>query len=445
VSAPNSSTFVLNLTKPVNPQWFDENQLPNINPMPEHVWSRASAAGPIIDASNPANAKKIWDFLNTQSKTISTYTTNPLWQVVDGPFKLTAFNATTGDYTLTPNPSYGGPHAKAVSTVKVLGFASETSLWNAVKAGTVDVTQAPSSDVTQIPSITGTYNDFGYPAFGFNYVAYNFKDTTADFSRIIGQLYIRQAIASLEDQQGIIRAFFHGAAGQAYGPVPAVPATPFTPSDALTNPYPFSVQSAISTLKAHGWTVNPGGTDICSSPGSGANQCGAGIPAGTKLAWNLIYAAESQVTTELVQNLASDARQAGITLNLQSSNFNTMINDYNDPSAPKNDSKWAMEDFGGFSIDAYPTMIDIFNTPGTLNIGGYGDQKADTLMNASVASPDPNAVKNEAAYLTQQQPGLFQPLEDRVWVWHKTISGPPSTFQTLTQFRFYPEQWYFTK
>jgi peptide/nickel transport system substrate-binding protein len=445
VSAPDPATVVLNMNKPVNPQWFTENGLSLMLPMPVHMWARASATGPILDPSNPANAKKIWDFMSAQAKQLGSYTTSPLWQVVDGPYKLSAYNATTGDYTLTPNTSYGGPHAKVMSAVKVLGFASETAAWNAVKSGSVDVAGVPSQDIPQIPSVSANYYDFGYPSFGFNYVVYNFKDTTGSFNGIIGQLYIRQAFASLQDQAGIIRAFFHNAAGQAYGPVPAIPSTPFTPSDALTDPYPFSVQSAISTLKAHGWTVTPGGTDVCASAGSGPSQCGAGIPAGTKLSWNLIYDSTAAVTTQLVQNLASSARQAGMVISLQSSNFNTMIQDYNDPTAPKNDGKWAMEDFGGFSINAYPTMIGIFNTTGTYNIGGYTDPKADTLMNASVSSSDPSAVKNEAAYLTMQQPGLFQPNQDRVSVWSKTLSGPAYTFQALTQGHIAAEQWYFTK
>ena len=38
---------------------------------------------------------KIFNFLTAQAKSLSTYATNPLWQVVDGPYKLTAYNPTT--------------------------------------------------------------------------------------------------------------------------------------------------------------------------------------------------------------------------------------------------------------------------------------------------------------------------------------------------------------
>jgi len=446
VTAPNASTVVFNPTKSVNPSWFLYNNLGNVEPLPEHAWARASATGPLLDPSVPANAIKIYNYLAAQSKDTATYATNPLWQTVNGPYKVSAFNATTGSYTMVPNTTYGGAHAKVVSTLKVIGFASQTAEWNAIKSGALDVdANIPSQDIPQLPSIAGQYDDFGYPVNGFNYAVYNFKDTTGDFNAIIGQLYIRQTIASLEDEAGIIRAFFHGAAGQSYGPVPSIPASPYTPANALTNPYPYNVSGAISNLKAHGWTVTPGGTDVCASAGTAANQCGAGIPAGTKLSWNLVYDSTSQVTTEIVQDLSSDLRQAGVEANLQSSNFNTMIADYNDPAAPKNDNKWAMEDFGGFSIDDYPTMLGIFNTPAVFNIGGYSDPKADSLMNASVYSSNPTAVTNEASYLTAQQPSLFQPNEDRIAVWSNTLSGPPSSFQTLTQTYLTPELWYFTK
>ena len=75
-------------------------------------------------------------------------------------------------------------------------------------------------------------------------MTYNFKDTTGDFNNIIDKLYIRQALAHLENEPGYIKAFFNGAGGQAFGPVPACPATPFTPANAANNPFPYSTAAA---------------------------------------------------------------------------------------------------------------------------------------------------------------------------------------------------------
>jgi peptide/nickel transport system substrate-binding protein len=448
MSTPNNTTLVVNLNKSVNPTWFWENELGSVVPMPAHAWAKASASGPTLDFTNPANAKKIYNFLAAQSKSVTTYASNPLWKVVDGPYKLTSFNNTTGAFTMSPNTTYGGPHAKKISPLQGVPFTSDTAEFNAIKSGNLDAGYVPLNDLPQISKIESTYNVFGYPDFGWSYVAYNFKDTTGHFNSIIKQLYIRQAIAHLEDQQGYIKAFFHGAGGEAYGPVPSIPESPFTPSNAMTNPYPFSVDSAVSMLKSHGWTVNAGGTDVCKSAGTGSGQCGAGIPAGTKLAFNLVYSTSPAIIGEQITDLVSQAKKAGINITLASSNFNYMIANYNNPAAPKNENKWAMEDFGGFTNSTYPTTLGVFNSTGAYNIGSYADPQADKLIEASINSSDPNAVKNEAAYLTKNQPSLFQPNPDSpnggVVVWKKTVSGQPTSFESMSQFQLNPEFWYFT-
>jgi peptide/nickel transport system substrate-binding protein len=451
ISAPNSSTVQMNLTKAVNPTWFWQDQLGVIQPMPAQAWAKSSASGPTLDFTKPSNAAAIYNFLSSQSKSLSSYASNPLWQTVDGPYKLTSFDSTSGAFTMTPNASYGGPHATKESVFQGVPFTSDTAELNAVKAGKLDLGYVPLGDVPQMSSLTGTYNEFGYSDFSWSYVAYNFKDPTGDFNNIIAQLYVRQAIAHLEDQAGYIKAFFNGAGGQAFGPVPSIPQSPYTPANAMTNPYPFNPASAEALLKNNGWSIVPNGTDTCAKAGTGAGECGAGIPAGTKLEWNLIYNTSPAVIGEQVQDLASEAKKIGMTINLSSSNFNYMIANYNDPSAPKTISKWAMEDFGGFTNSTYPTTFGVFNSQGSSNLGGYADPKADSLITASINSPAASAVTNEAAYLTTQQPGLFQPNPDAAFgtsailVWQKTVSGTPESFESLTQSYWNPEYWFLTK
>jgi peptide/nickel transport system substrate-binding protein len=134
-----------------------------------------------------------------------------------------------------------------------------------------------------------------------------------------------------------------------------------------------------------------------------------------------------------------------------SSNFNYIVTNYDDQTAGKtNIDKWAMADFGGFADNTYPTTFGIFNCAGSSNFGGYCSSQADKLIDASVFSTNPKAVTSEASYLTTQQPGLFGPtpadaLEiGTVLVWKKTLSGPPASFATVTQFNINPEMWYFT-
>lgn len=442
-------TLVINLSDTVNPAWFQQDIMSYAgptDPIPAHAWSKTSVNGPIIDFTNPANAKKIYDFLSAQNKNVASYATNPLWQVVDGPYKLSQYNATTGGFTMVPNTTYGGPHVKNMSNFQGIPFTSNTAEFNALKAGNLDVGYVPQNNVPQIPTLKRQgYNEFGIPDFGMNFIPYNFKDTTNHFDKIVANLYFRQAMAHLQDQDGYIKAFYFGAGDPAYGPIPVYPQSPFLPANAKTNPYPFSVQTATNLLKQHGWKINAGGTDVCQNAGSGPTQCGAGVPAGTQLSFNLIYNSESSIIPQEVQDLASKAKQAGINIQLSSSNFNFMITNYNDPAAPANVNKWAMEDFGGETENPYPTTFGLFNTGGSSQLGDYSDPQADALINASISGSDPTAVQKEASYLTEQQPAIFQPVNDRIWAWKNTISGDPASFGNLTQYYATPEFWFLTK
>jgi peptide/nickel transport system substrate-binding protein len=446
-SEPNSTTLVLNLKSAVNPSWFTEDILTAVNPMPSTVWAKTSASGSVVPPSgwNAATMASIFNYLTAQSKSVSSYATNPLWQTVDGPYKLSQYNATSGGFTMVPNKTYGGPHVSPMSNFQGVPFTSDAAMFNAIKSKSIDVGNVPAADVPQLPEVKRLgYNYFGMPDFGMTFLNYNFKDTTNHFNSIVSQLYFRQAMAHIEDQQGWISAFMHGAGAPAYGPIPAYPQSPYLPANAATNPYTFNVSTADNLLKSHGWTVNAGGTDVCQNAGSGATQCGAGIPAGTQLKFNLIYNSGSELITSEMTDLVSKAKQAGINITLQSSNFNYMISNYLDPYAPANENKWAMQDFGGESNSTYPTTFSLFNTGGSNQIGDYSNPHADQLINDSITSSDPAAVKTEASFLTTDQPSLFEPNEDYTWAWKTNLSAQNSqAWESLTQYYANPEFWYF--
>jgi peptide/nickel transport system substrate-binding protein len=400
----------------------------------------------MLDYTNPANALKIFNYLTAQSKSVSSYATNPLWQTVDGPYKLSSFNDTTGAFTMVPNTSYSGPHATPESNYVGVPFTSNAAEFNAIKTGSVDFGYVPQEDNPQIPQLKGLgYNYYGLPDFGDYFVDYNFKDTTGNFNNVVAQLYFRQAMQHLEDQAGQIKAYFNGDGDPAYGPIPAYPKSPFLPSSAATNPYPFSVSAAMSLLKANGWNTVANGTDTCAKPGTGSGECGAGIPAGTKLSFNLIYNTTPPIPQQ-VEDLASDAKAAGIVLNLSGSNFNFMIQNYNDAASTAGENKWAMEDFGGETNSTYPTQFGFLNTGGSGQIGDYSNPQADSLINASVTGSDPAAVTAEASFFTMQVPVLWQPVLDYTWAWKTNISATtPTAFENLTQYDNTPQFWYLTK
>jgi peptide/nickel transport system substrate-binding protein len=445
MSTPNPATIVVKLSKPVNPTWMEDDILGSVAIMPSAEWSRDSANGPIIDFTNAANATKIFHFLDQQSTSVSTYATNPLWQTVDGPYKLSSFNDFTGAFTMVPNTTYSGPHATPQSDYVGVPFTSNAAEWNAILTGAVDVGYVPEGYIPQIPQLKRLgYNYYGMPAFGENVLNYNFKDKTGDFDNVVAQLYFRQAMQHLEDQAGQIMAYLDGYGAPAYGPIPTAPKSPFLPSDAAANPFPFSVTDAVDLLKANGWAVVPNGTDTCVRPGAGAGECGTGIPAGTKLAFNLIYDTTSPIPQE-VEDLAANAKQAGIELSLSASSASFMIQNYNDAVSTANENAWAMEDLGGASNSAYPTQFGFLNTGGSRQIGGYSDPQADSLIGASISGSNPSAVADEASFFTTALPVLWQPVIDQIWAWKTNISATnPTAIENLTQYDCTPQFWYIT-
>ena len=186
---------------------------------------------------------------------------------------------------LTPNPSYGGAPKPIMSEVDVNTYTGFTSELNAMKSGGLDIMVGMDpSQLAEAPSLKSQgITVFGGPGWGWFGGIINFKDTADHFNKVIAQGYVRGAIDHLIDQPGIIKGIYKGAAVTAYGPVPSAPTSPYAPADATTPPYAYSPSTAVSVLKAHGWKVVPNGQTTCQKAGTGADECGAGIPAGTPL------------------------------------------------------------------------------------------------------------------------------------------------------------------
>jgi peptide/nickel transport system substrate-binding protein len=453
-TAPSKYTVVIKLDKAYNPSYFLNNQVQdtdNFTPIPSTAWNIASTGGPHLDFTNPANAKKIYDYLAKAGGQIAQFASNPLWQDIDGPFKLKSFSATNSSYTMVPNPAYGGSPKPMLDEISTETFTGITPELNAMRTGSLDIGGIDFSQIGSIPELKRSgYSVFGYPPFGWFGAVINFKDTTNHFDKEISQLYMRQAMAHLENQPAYVSGIFKNAAVAAYGPVPPVPVTPFTPADAKTNPYPYSPSAAVALLKQHGWHVVPNGQTTCANAGTGPNQCGAGIPAGTpiKFTWFYIPPATTPSSSLMSESFASIAKQAaGINIQLESKTFNYQIANFNDadPADKKYENAWGVSDYGGFSYDFYPASSGIFNTGGDFNSGDYSDPMADKLMNASVFGTDPNAVTNEAAYLTKSLPIFFQPNSDYIYAVSKRVGGSQASFLALTELTTYPQFWYINK
>lgn len=124
----NATTFVLNLGRAFSEQWYTDNQLVNIVPLPQQAWDRETSGGLAGNFDlTTAGATKVFNFLYGQSETLSTYASNPLWKVVDGPFTITSYDSVNSRTELTANKAFTGPNRALLAHVIVEAFPSNTA------------------------------------------------------------------------------------------------------------------------------------------------------------------------------------------------------------------------------------------------------------------------------------------------------------------------------
>ncbi len=403
VTGPES--IQLNLTGPVNPTWFTYDQLSQITPIPQQTWDKTSASGAIGNYDQTAaGAVQVFNFLTAQSKDIATYGTNPLWQTVDGPWALNQYQS-DGYVRFKANPAYSGPDTHAIEYFVEEPFTTDTAELDVLRSGnSITYGYLPFQDAAQQPALNSEgYQQYVWNDWGINYFVFNFHNPTV--GPIFSQAYFRQAMQSLIDEQAFIKGPLNGFAVTDYGPVPAVPATFATPLE-VKGPWPYAPSKAVSMLKAHGWDVKPGGVSTCATPGTGANECGAGITAGAKLEFNLNYASGLVYVSEEMQGLKSDFAAAGIDVNLASAPFDTIISQ----SAPCKSCSWQISNWGGgwlYGVNPYPTGDQIFGTGSGSNFSNYSSATADKLIDETVHGTASLAAYED--YLATQIPVLWMP------------------------------------
>ncbi len=491
-SAPNGATgdtVVINLDGSFSTTWFQYNELSQIDPMAEawDVTSLTAKAGSggcsavTTTAGLPSKAvlaacTKVWTFDTDNNGAakhpqmagdLATYATNPLWAAgVDGPWKLTGFDASTGQSTFVPNTTYGGPQKPYLSEFVEVPYTSDTSEYNALAAGgstAPDVGYLPSQNTPQKPAglgptdagpndsaLSSTYTLTQTETWQINYFPENFNSTLGaggHAGAVFKQLYFRQALQELVDQTGVIATYFKGYGVPTYGPAPVYPANDFAHGVELKTggPYPFSLATAVATLKAHGWNVVTNGTSTCKSPGTAANECGANIPAGTPLTFKEVYASGSQSLTQTVDYEVSEWAKAGIQVKLSAQPFDNVLKDAVScfPTASAACHAWDMANWGGgwlYSPDYLPTGEEIFATGAGSNQGDYSDPMNDTLIRETNENSNLSVFYQWEDYLAQQLPVIWQPLlAGEVEISNK-IGGvlPVNALDNLT-----PEYWYF--
>jgi len=445
IGYPNATTIVMHLTRSYSQQWFDENQLTWIFALPQQEWDRTSLTGPIGNYDETtAGAVKVFNFLYAQSNELSTYATNPIWKVVDGPWRLTGYDATTYRTTLEPNAHYSGPDKPSLDKYVIESFTSNAAEIDALRSGGVTYGYLTADNYSLKSYFTG--HGFTVAPWRPQYVQWaELGYTSPTFGPIVRQLYIRQALQHLVDEPLYLQTTLHGLGIPTYGPVPNTPGSPYVSREETINPYPYSTTAARNLLTSHGWAPGPGGYMVCRKAGTAAGECGAGISAGRQLELTFMYQTEYPTLLAQVETYVSAAKAAGVNLRLDPQSETTMFSIGG--VCPPGPCNWGlliyadwMWNYGEGAL--LPSGDSNFSSgfSGNYWSGGYSSAAADKLIdNERFNSGIANVYKFEN-YISRQVAALWFPTVSTWSVVQDNLVGwyPQNAFGYAV-----PSEWHF--
>ncbi|HLX51914.1 MAG TPA: ABC transporter substrate-binding protein [Streptosporangiaceae bacterium] len=454
MSAPDPHTFVLRLSVAYNPTYLLYNGLATITPMPQHAWDKTSAASAAGNYDQtPAGARQVYSFLNKASMSLATWDTNPLWQVVDGPWHLKPGSGfqVTGQTIMLPNRGYSGPGKPKISEFEELPFTSATAEFNALRSGTVDYGYVPTTEVASAGSLTSQgYAVKPWYEWGFTFVSLNFSNPK--YAPLENQLYIRQAMQSLINQPVYIKRILLNYGTPTYGPVPTFPQSTFLNPAERNNPYPYSPAAAQRLLTSHGWTIPAGGGPAtCARAGTGAGQCGAGIAAGTKLVIPMLYTSGVPEMDAEVQEMQSAFGSSGIGLQLSQAPGNTVLSDSYEcigktvKTCPASSTALSLFSSPSYTYVPiyYPDGDSLFECNGATNGGDYCNSQVDSLiaqLTTATGAAAQAAFYRYQIFLARQVPVLWFPnAAYQISVISPRLGGVTAQDSTA---HIYPSFWY---
>lgn len=443
VTAQDAKHLVLKLNQAYNPDWFTQTQLAQIFPIPQHVWDRTSASGNVGDFDKTTSgAVAVRKFLDAQARHSANYASNPLWRVVDGPWRLKTFRS-DGYAEFVPNAAYSGTKPK-IDKFVMQPFTSDAAEFNVLESGGLTYGYVPLTDLSQKARLQSLgYTLAPWPSWSISYMVLNFNNPTV--GPILRQLYVRQALQELIDQDGYLKSFLKGNGVKTNGPAPLQPPSQFVSPELKKGYYSYNPAGAAALLKSHGWDVKPNGTTRCVHAGTGPKQCGAGITPGAALTFDLEYLSGVTYLDQEMKTFKSQLLQAGIQLNLSQGSEGQVVSTATAcASGPSCD--WQMVQWGSPSWiwgNPYPSGEPIFATGAGVNAGSYSDPANDANIKAVETSHNAGGFAKYENYLARQLPVLWLPnTYNQVSAVKTGLAGaiPQSPLLFVT-----PETWTFTK
>jgi peptide/nickel transport system substrate-binding protein len=452
IKVVSPTTLTMTMSKPYSSTWFLYNDLSQVTPMPA-AWDR-TASGPSHCATTVSDCTAVYNYLASQAKELTSYATSPLWGIVDGPWRLSAFTA-DGHDTFVPNKSYSGPVKPKLAAFQEVPFTTDSAEYDVLQSPSsstkIDFGYLPDQDAPAKPAgqAAGTNPLKGYTLaplypWGIDYYAMNFQSTISDHAAIFKQLYFREAMAYLMNQSAIVSGPLRGYGAVTVGPVAATPATQWLSATGRQgDPFPYNPGKAKSLLASHGWAVTPNGVTTCTDPA----KCGPGITKGTGLNFNFAYeSGVSWVGSEMTQ-LQSNAAGVGIKLNLDPKPFAEVISVAGGNCVvTKSSCGWDLANWGfgwSFSPDYLPTGEELFQCGAVANSGGYCNPSNDAMITKTLTSSNLQYMYSWQDYLAPQLPVEYQP--NAAYTLTEVANNLKGVLPQSPTLSITPENWYFVK
>jgi peptide/nickel transport system substrate-binding protein len=288
---------------------------------------------------------------------------------------------------------------------------------------------SPASAPRRNPLAAKGYRERVEEPWAIGYLPINFASREGAGGRagaVFRQLYVRQALQSLDDESRMLATALRGYGTVTMAPLPTIASTLVA---AIKAPYPFDATRARGLLVRHGWAVHPGGVTKCDVP----VKCGAGIAKGTPLVFTVVYAPTSGALGASLSLFKAAARQAGIVLRLRRVDEAEVLNDVLGHRSDWDLASWD----GGWSYgpDYYPSGEWLFALGSVWNVGGYDNPTATSLVDQTLSSA--TALGPYDDFVAAQLPVLWLPTPATIVETRSSIHG----VATSSIGAFTPESW----
>jgi peptide/nickel transport system substrate-binding protein len=450
-------TVELRLTRPYASDWFTDNELAQITPMPL-AWDVTKAGalpgsgGCVRDsaADHWAKCKAVYAYLTAESRNVRSYAAaSSPWSVVDGPWRLSAYRI-GGDATFAPNRRYSGPVKPALADFRFVSYDSEAAIFEALRDGRVDMAAVPEANLPPkpageaLPAVSPLgKNYYLQPAytFGINYFTVDFQDRPD--AAMFRQLYFRQALQELTNQDAIASKIDRGYATPTAGGVPSEPSSPWVSAVMTDNhgagPYPYDPGKAKALLAAHGWT-DLRGTLTCERPGTGEDECGASIIKGERA--DLGLAADWSDTPYMAATMKAVGAGLGAAgIHIMPRFPVTLLGPAPCAAAQCTTAMIYLGDWTFNGPGYEPSGELLFQTGAAWNYGLYSSPQMDTLIRSVQDNASLTVFHDYASYTATQLPVIWLPVPYYVVAVRTKLRGvTQSPLGSL-----YPEYWYLEK